>query len=293
MSMSALFLVLVAVRPSGRWADEPETDEQPEHDRQRCKEFGSHVGLSSEVPVDANEDLIAPVPEWTVFDEAPEVHSVADEEGDVLPGIELRLQGQHGAVTLLVLQAAGPELVEPARQHDLLVDEIVRLNRETARGAVEAPSQRAGQAVEPIPDHRAVDVKLLPSDVGRDAIPQSVESVAAGMIRVLRIGRADDAKAPVHEGGDIEGELTAVEEVKAYGRIGVEPFVLTEEADLAEDNVVEHRVKVGPRGARRVVHDLVRHELRLALVTVLEQPEELRGERVRDNPQALNRNRGG
>src|SRR5438132_12816375 len=107
------------------------------------------------------------------------------------------------------------------------------------------------------------------------------------MIRVLRIGRADDAKAPVHEGGDIEGELTAVEEVKAYGRIGVEPFVLTEEADLAEDNVVEHRVKVGTWGARRVVHDLVRHELRLALVAVLEQPEELRGERVWDYRQAL------
>src|SRR5438132_14277617 len=144
MSMSALFLVLVAVRPSGRWADEPETDEQPEHDRQRCKEFGSHVGLSSEVPVDADEDLIAPVPEWTVFDEAPEIHAVADEEGDVLPGIELRLQGQHGAVTLLILEAAGPELVEPARQYDLLVDEIVRLNRETGRGAVEVPRSPRG-----------------------------------------------------------------------------------------------------------------------------------------------------
>src|SRR5213593_956859 len=229
MSMPALFVVLVAIRPSGRRADEPETDEQAEHaDRQRCKEFGSHVGLSSEVPVDADEDLIAPVPEWTVVDEAPEIHAVADEERDVLPGIELRLQGQHGAVKPLVLEAAGPELVEPARQHDLLVDEIVRLNRETARGAVEAPSQRAGQAVEPIPDQCAVNVELLPSDVGRDAVPQSVEAVATWLAGILRIGRADDTEAPVHEGGDVEGELAAVEEVEAYNRVGVEPLVLTE-----------------------------------------------------------------
>src|SRR5213593_2388306 len=165
VSVSALFLMLFSIRPSGRRADEPETDEQPEHaDRQRCEEFGSHVGLSSEVPVDADEELIAPVPQRAVDDEAPEVHAVANEEGDVLPGIELHLHRQHGAVTLLVLEAAGPELVEPARQHDLLVDEIVGLNRETSRGAVEAPSQLAGQAVEPIPDERAVDVKLLPSD---------------------------------------------------------------------------------------------------------------------------------
>src|SRR5207249_813848 len=150
-----------------------------------------------------------------------------------------------------------------------------------------APSQLAGQAVEPIPDQCAVNVELLPSDVGRDAIPQSVEAVATWLAGILPIGRADDAEAPVHEGGDVEAELTAVEEVKAYGRVGVEPFVLTEEPDLAEDDVVEHRVKVGPRGARRVVHDLVRHELRLALVAVLEQPEELRGERVWDNRQAL------
>src|SRR5207245_10200858 len=208
MSMSALFLVLVAVRPSGRWVDEPETDEQPEHaDRQRCKEFGSHVGFASEVPVDADEDLIAPVPEWTVFDEAPEVHSVADEEGDVLPGIELRLHGQHGAVTLLVLEAAGPELVEPARQHDLLVDEIVGLNRETSRGAVEGPSQLAGQAVEPIPDERAVDVKLLPSDIGRDAVAQSVEAGATWRAAVPRMGGAGDADAPVHEGGHLVRDL--------------------------------------------------------------------------------------
>src|SRR2546422_4787696 len=200
VSVPALFLVLVAIRPGGRRADEPETNEQSEHaDRQRCEEFGSHVGLSSEVPVDADEELIAPVPQRTVLDEAPEVHAVADEEGDVLPGIKLRLHGQHGAVTLLVLESTRPELVEPARQHDLLVDEIVGLNRETSRGAVEAPSQLARQAVEPIPDHSTVDVKLLPSYVGRYAIPQSVEALAAWMVKVLRIGRAGDAEAPVHE----------------------------------------------------------------------------------------------
>src|SRR5438093_3424818 len=115
MSMPALFVVLVAIRPSGRRANEPETDEQPEHaDRQRCKEFGSHVGLSSEVPVDADEDLIAPVPEWTVFDEAAEVHTVADEEGDVLPGIELGLEREHAAIALLITEATRPELVESA-----------------------------------------------------------------------------------------------------------------------------------------------------------------------------------
>src|SRR2546425_5687083 len=216
VSVSALFLVLVAIRPGGRRADEPETNEQSEHaDCQRCDEFGSHVGLSSEVPVDADEELIAPVPQRTVLDEAPEVHAVADEEGDVLPGIELRLHGQHGTVALLVLEAAGPELVEPARQHDLLVDEIVGLNRETSRGAVEAPSQLAGQAEEPIPDQRAVDVKLLPSDIGRDAVAQSVEAVSAWVVKVLWIRRAGDTENPAHQGGGVERELPPVAEVGA------------------------------------------------------------------------------
>src|SRR3989441_6315000 len=202
VSVSALFLVLVSIRRSGRRADEPEPDEQPEHaDRQRCEEFGSHVGYSSEVPVDADEELIAPVPQRTVLDEAPEVHAVADEEGDVLPGIELRLHGQHGAGVLLVLEAAGPELVEAARQHNLLADEIAGLNRETGRGAVEAPSQLAGQAEEPIPDQRAVDVKLLPSDIGRDAVAQSVEAVSAWVVKVLWIRRAGDTENPAHQGG--------------------------------------------------------------------------------------------
>ena len=49
------------------------------------------VGLSSEVPVDADEELVPPIPQWTVLDEAPEVHAVADEERDVLPRVELRL----------------------------------------------------------------------------------------------------------------------------------------------------------------------------------------------------------
>jgi len=48
-------------------------------------------------------------------------------------------------------------------------------------------------------------------------------------------------------------------------------------------------VEVGPRGARRVVHDLIRRELRLALIAVLEQPKELRGERVGDDRQTLDR----
>src|SRR5436309_2444596 len=290
VSVPALFLVLVAIRPGGRRADEPETNEQSEHaDRQRCEEFGSHVGLSSEVPVDADEELIAPVPQRTALDEAPEVHAVADEEGDVLPGIELRLHGQHGTVALLVLEAAGPELVEAARQHDLLVDEIVGLNRETGGGAVEAPTKLAGQAVEPIPDHRAVDVELLPSDVGRDAVSQSVEAIATWLVVVLWIGRSDDPEPPVHEGGDVEGKLPTVEEVEAYSPVGVESLVLPEEADLAENDVVEHRVKVGARGARRVVHDLIGNELRLALIAILEEPEELRGEHIRDNRQALDR----
>src|SRR5207245_9899213 len=165
-------------------------------------------------------------------------------------------------------------------------DEIVGLNRETSRGAVEGPSQLAGQAVEPIPDHSTVDVKLLPSYVGRYAIPQSVEALAAWMVKVLRIGRAGDGEAPVHAGGDVERELAAVEEVEACSRVGVEPLVLTEEADLAEDDVVEHGVNVGPWGARRVVHDLIGHEPWLALVACLETPEQLRGERVWDNRQA-------
>src|SRR6266850_959862 len=126
------------------------------------------------------------------------------------------------------------------------VDEIVGLNRETSLVAVEVPSQLAGQAVEAIPDHCAVDVELLPSDVGRDAVAQSVEA-ATWLVGVRRIGRADDAEAPVHEGGDAERELAAVEEVEACSRVGVETLVLAEEADLAEDNVVKHRVKVGPR----------------------------------------------
>src|SRR2546422_576926 len=93
--------------------------------------------IPSKIPVNADEDLVAPVAQRTLFDKASKVHAVPDEERDVMPGIELRLHGQHGPVALLVLEATGPELVEAARYHDRLLHEVVGLNAETGRGAVE------------------------------------------------------------------------------------------------------------------------------------------------------------
>src|SRR3989441_11931884 len=246
---------------------DPEADEQHDHgDRLRCEEFGSHVGHSSEVPVDADEDLVPPVAQRTLLDEAPKIHAVPDEEGDVLPRIELRLHGKHGPVALLVLEATRPEPVETTRYHDLLLHEVAGLNSETGRGAVEVAAQLARQAVELIPDQRAVDVEILPPHIGRDTVAQAIETPVAGMVMIVRVWREDDTRAPVDEGGDVEGQLVSIQEIEPRHTVGIEPLVLTQEADLAQEDVVDHGVEVGARAPGGVVHHLVRDELRLTLV---------------------------
>src|SRR5439155_974731 len=146
VSARLFVLVLVPVGAAGRRVSEPEPEEQYERgERQRYEKLGSHVGHSSEVPVDTDEDLVPPVAQRTLFDEAPKIHAVPDEEGDVLPGIELRLHGKHGPVALLVLEATRPELVETTRYDDLLLHEVVGLNAETGRSAVEVAAQLARQ----------------------------------------------------------------------------------------------------------------------------------------------------
>src|SRR5439155_9313630 len=92
VSMAPFLFVLLTVGTDHRRVSEPEPEEQHERGgRQRYEKLGSHVDRSSEVPVDADEDLVPPVAQRTLFDEAPKIHAVPDEEGDVLPGIELRL----------------------------------------------------------------------------------------------------------------------------------------------------------------------------------------------------------
>src|SRR5207249_742125 len=163
VSVAPFLFVLLTVGTDHRRVSEPEPEEQHERGRrQRYEKLGSHVGHSSEVPVDADEDLVPPVAQRTLFDKAPKVHTVPDEEGDVLPGIELRLHGKHGPVALLVLEATRPELVETTRYDDLLLHEVVGLNAETGRSAVEVAAQLARQAVELVPNQRAVDVESLP-----------------------------------------------------------------------------------------------------------------------------------
>src|SRR5207249_3279606 len=257
--------------------------------RQRYEKLCSHIDDSLKVPVDADEDLVPPVAQRALFDEAPKIHAVPDEEGDVLPGIELRLHREDGSVALLVLEAARPELVETTRYHDLLLHEVVGLNAETGAGAVEVAAQLARQAVELIPDQRAVDVEILPPHIGRDTVAQTIETLVAGMVAIVRVWRADDTRAPIDEGGDVEGQLASIEEIEPGRGVGVEPLVLTQETDLAEEDVVDHGVKVDARVPGGVVHDLVCDELRLTVVAVLEKPEELRSERVRHDGKTLDR----
>src|SRR5437667_4121650 len=288
--MAPFLFTLVAIGTDHRRMSEPEPEEQHERGgRQRYEKLGSHVDRSSEVPVDADEDLVPPGAQGTLFDKAPKIHAVPDEERDVLPGIELRLHGKHRPVALLVLEAARPELVETTRYHDLLLHEVVGLNAETGRGAVEVAAQLARQAVELIPDQRAVDVETLPPHISRDTVTQAVETLAAGMVAILGIWRADDTEAPIDERRDVEGQLASIQEIEARHTVGVESLVLAQETDLAQEDVVDHGVEVGARAPGGVVHHLVRDELRLTLVTVLEQPEELRRERVRHDGKTLDR----
>src|SRR5881296_517551 len=167
--------------------------------------------------------------------------------------------------------------------------EVVGLNAETGRGAVEIAAQFARQAVELIPDQRAVDVESLPPHISRDTVTQAVETLAAGMVAILGIWRADDTEAPIDERRDVEGQLASIQEIEARHTVGVESLVLAQETDLAQEDVVDHGVEVGARAPGGVVHHLVRDELRLTLVTVLEQPEELRRERVRHDGKTLDR----
>src|SRR2546426_8462551 len=194
----------------------------------------------------------------SLFDKAPKIHAVPDEERDVLPGIELRLHGKHRPVALLVLEATRPELVEAARYHDLLLHEVVSLNAETTRGTVEVAAQLARQAVETIPDQRAVDVEILPPHIGRDTVAQAIETLVAGMVAILGIWRADDTEAPIDERRDVEGQLASIQEIEARHTVGVEPLVLAQEADLAQEDVVDHGVEVGARAPGGVVHRLGR-----------------------------------
>src|SRR2546421_5683199 len=285
---SCLSLSPLARPAGGRVAQRPTSSTNTATAR-NLNGLASMSASPSKVPVDADEDLIPPVQQRTLLDKASKVHAVPDEERDVLPGIELRLHGKHRPVARLVLQATRPELVEAARYHDRLLHEVVGLNAETGRGAVEVAAQLAGQAVELIPDQRAVDVEILPPHIGRDTVAQSVETPTAGMVAIVRVWRADDTEAPIDERRDVEGQLASIQEIEPRHTVGVESLVLTEETDLAEEDVVDHGVEVGARAPSGVVHDLVRDELRLALVTVLEQPEELRRERVRHDGKTLDR----
>src|SRR5439155_15771258 len=145
----------------------------------------------------------------------------------------------------------------------------------------------ARQTVELIPDQRAVDVEILPPHIRRDTVAQAIETLVAGMVAIVRVWRADDTRAPIDEGGDVEGQLVSIQEIEPRHTVGVESLVLTQEADLAQEDVVDHGVEVGARPPGGVVHHLVRDELRLTLVTVLEQPEELRRKRVRHDRKTL------
>ncbi len=150
----------------------------------------------------------------------------------------------------------------------------------------------AGQTEDPVPDESAVDVEPLPPEVGGEPRAEAVESAAARMdlARLLRIelGRAGDAEAPVDQRRDIEREPAPLAQIKAADAVHVEALVLAEKAHLTQEQVVlEHRVEVRPRRARGVVHHPVGDEQRLALVAVLEQPEELRGQRVRHDRQPV------
>ena len=75
--------------------------------------------------------------------ELAQIDAVADEEGDVLPRVIPDLRREHRAVELLVLQAAGPQLVEAAGDQHVLVDEVIGLHRQSHRRAVEFAAQLA------------------------------------------------------------------------------------------------------------------------------------------------------
>src|SRR5437867_10858074 len=94
----------------------------------------------SEIPVDSDEQLVAPAPERVVLAELAQIDAVADEEGDVLPRVTPDLRREHRAVDLLVLQAAGPQLVEAAGDQTAIVDVVVGLVRQSHRraGALDA-----------------------------------------------------------------------------------------------------------------------------------------------------------
>src|SRR2546422_11611902 len=124
------------------------------------------------------------------------------------------LHGKHGPVALLVLEATRPELVETTRYHDLLLHEVVGLNAETGRGAVEVAAQLARQAVELIPDQRTVDVGLLPPHIGCDTGAQWVGTLAARVVAILGIRRADDTEASIDERRDVEGQLASIQEIE-------------------------------------------------------------------------------
>src|SRR5207247_6835583 len=199
---SCLSLSPLARPAGGRVAQRPTSSTNTATAR-NLNGLASMSASPSKVPVDADEDLVPPVAQRTLLDKGSQIDAVPDEERDVLPGIELRLHGKHRPVARLVLEATCPELVEAARYHDLLLHEVVGLNAETGRGAVEVAAQLAGQAVELIPDQRAVDVEILPPHIRRDTVTQAVETLAAGTVAILGIWRADDSEAAIDERRDL------------------------------------------------------------------------------------------
>src|SRR2546425_6590430 len=159
---------------------------------------------SSEIPVDADEHLIAPVAKRVVLVELPEVHAVADEERDVLPRVIADLRGEDASVELVVLQPARPELIETAREKDGLVSEIVQLDGQPGCRAIEITAELAGQAVDLVTDDRAVEIERVPAHVGGEAIAQSIEASVTRLLALHGIRSPNDAEAPVEQARDVE-----------------------------------------------------------------------------------------
>src|SRR5207249_3778535 len=90
VSMAALLLVLLAIRSSRRRGGPPEGERQRAHHERRHRPWwDSHARLPlSEIPVDADQELVPPVPQRALLDEALKVHAVAGEERYVLPRVE-------------------------------------------------------------------------------------------------------------------------------------------------------------------------------------------------------------
>lgn len=104
------------------------------------------------------------------------------------------------------------------------MNEVVDLERQPGRRPVEVSSKLTRHSIQAIPDDGAIHIEPFPAHVGCNPIAQAVEPTASRAIEVFRVGRADDAKAPVEQRRDAECELAAIEQIVPDRSVGIEAF---------------------------------------------------------------------